>query len=502
MAKRRTTGNQARVASSSGQNIEDASTTAASAVPQDADDVVVELDEHESKPEGEAPKTSNPGYVAEGENTGVASSDEIEPAVDPHASRLRKPRPSLSERTIQTIAQIPPTPSPSRRKSGFYQPQSPMQLSENGSPVSKVAPRVPPVGGLRGPSFSNGLRAPAFALPRAVSSPQRTGAPQSKISAARTVPRMEASGTAAGGALKPNQDENAAGQLHNKKPTASGVAIGCPGQQKPRRGPQNVSSASNEAATEPDGDRRLDTTQSSATKGPSSSSGRTQQSSTVSKSVKKPSDDLETSPTGPTKAPKSSAALRESIAKAKAAQKKSAVKKPTSNLQPATTTAMDTLEADFAANLDLVDSSPENLVTGQQSLRQRVEAARTSGRLNISAMGLRAIPDEVLNMYHLEQLDSSKGAWYESVDLVRFSAADNELESIDERVIPNVDPNMELDGTDEREFIFGGLEMLDLHRNQLQALPPGLRFLERLTSLHLVRPIILMAKELDSPSSA
>jgi hypothetical protein len=119
-------------------------------------------------------------------------------------------------------------------------------------------------------------------------------------------------------------------------------------------------------------------------------------------------------------------------------------------------------------------------------LKGRLETARTSGRLNIAAMGLKEIPAEVLNMYNLESIGQSGSAWAESVDLTRFVAADNELEMISDSVFPDVDPQELAEQEDSQGNIFAGLETLDLHGNILVNLPMGLRRLSLLTSLNLV----------------
>lgn len=116
-------------------------------------------------------------------------------------------------------------------------------------------------------------------------------------------------------------------------------------------------------------------------------------------------------------------------------------------------------------------------------LLKRVEAARTSGNLNIAAMGLKEIPNEVMTMYDFDP--NSTSDWYESVDLVKFIAADNELAELPDVAFPDIDPdNFDLD-EDERGNQFGGLEVLDLHGNVLTSLPVGLRRLQRLHSLNL-----------------
>jgi hypothetical protein len=108
-------------------------------------------------------------------------------------------------------------------------------------------------------------------------------------------------------------------------------------------------------------------------------------------------------------------------------------------------------------------------------------------------------------MYSLESVGTQDGTWAESVDLTRFVAADNELETISDDVFPDVDPRDNGDDEDAKGNQFGGkslcdlrlldciltllgLETLDLHGNILIQLPLGLRRLELLTALNVVRP--------------
>lgn len=75
--------------------------------------------------------------------------------------------------------------------------------------------------------------------------------------------------------------------------------------------------------------------------------------------------------------------------------------------------------------------------------------------------------------------------WYESVDLVKIIAADNELAELPDSAFPDVEvEDIDLD-VNEKGNQFGGLEVLDLHGNLLQSLPMGLRRLHRLHSLNL-----------------
>ena len=172
------------------------------------------------------------------------------------------------------------------------------------------------------------------------------------------------------------------------------------------------------------------------------------------------------------KAPTSSAALRETIAKAKAARR--AIRQ---------SQGMDTVSSIRATN-DLPNIEFES--SNKSLLRKRVASARADGRLNIAAMGLKTIPSEVLSMYSLDSIDAGEGAWYESVDLVRLVAADNEFEHLGDDIFPDIAD--EADSTMEDDFrgmLFAGLDTLDLHGNRLKLLPLGLRRLQHLTTLNL-----------------
>ncbi|KAK3381903.1 hypothetical protein B0H63DRAFT_511614 [Podospora didyma] len=185
---------------------------------------------------------------------------------------------------------------------------------------------------------------------------------------------------------------------------------------------------------------------------------------------------------------KSSAALREQIAKAKAARRAAA-----SQQIPSSSPVLEAEQTPLIPTDTTFDFGLSNDPFGQRRddhsqskvLQGRLETARTSGRLNIAAMGLREIPAEVMNMYNLESVGRPGGAWAESVDLTRFVAADNELEMINDSVFPDVDVQDFADDEDGQGNIFAGLETLDLHGNMLIALPMGLRRLPLLTSLNL-----------------
>ena len=183
----------------------------------------------------------------------------------------------------------------------------------------------------------------------------------------------------------------------------------------------------------------------------------------------------------------SSSSLRETIAKAKAARKSSGTKRVPSYPK----SEAKGLEASFDFDLPSDPFNQNRDPDGNKGLlRKRVEAARIDGKLNIAAMGLSEIPEAVLKMYDLESADTTSGAWYESVDLVKFIAADNEIEELSEEVFPDVAPDDLLEEEDTKGNQFGGLEILDLHGNLLNTIPPGFRRLERLTKLNLVIVLI------------
>lgn len=104
--------------------------------------------------------------------------------------------------------------------------------------------------------------------------------------------------------------------------------------------------------------------------------------------------------------------------------------------------------------------------SSQKVMKQRIRTARVEGRLNISNMQLKEIPVEVYKMYEtsaadLEAADAEDGPkWYESVDLVRFVGADNEIEEIGQELMEQ----------------FGGLTSIDVRGNlslvQNRHIPP------------------------------
>ncbi|KAG0132059.1 hypothetical protein HOY82DRAFT_538973 [Tuber indicum] len=181
----------------------------------------------------------------------------------------------------------------------------------------------------------------------------------------------------------------------------------------------------------------------------------------------------------PKKAPRAaSQSLRDTIAKARAAHRAM----PTAANLPSSLVGAVTTEA---ANNDLngFNFSSEDpfsrTIFGEggstKVLKQRIKTARVEGRLNISNLQLSEIPSDVYKMYEtteegLASNETNDGPkWYESVDLVRFVGADNDVEAISEDLVKQ----------------FGGLASIDMHNNLLTALPHNFGELTELTVLNL-----------------
>lgn len=185
------------------------------------------------------------------------------------------------------------------------------------------------------------------------------------------------------------------------------------------------------------------------------------------------------------KAGSSSNALREQIAKARKEAAKRARAEPIRNSTPPSDVIIpDPAEIatfDFGLSDDPFNQRSKG---GTSVLRRRIDTARGDGRLNIAALGLKEIPDDVLSMYTYDPNDT-KVAWGEVVDLTSILAADNELEIIPDSMFPDVTVEDMID-SDEAGPQFGGVQNIDLHGNMLRELPMGLRRLTQLSKLNLV----------------
>ncbi|MCJ1467457.1 hypothetical protein MMC07_006082 [Pseudocyphellaria aurata] len=436
----------------------------------------------------------------------------------------RRPRMSLSDRTIETLSQIPPSPSPRRRKSNFF-PVEP--------PASSLSRPASSLGQAR--LGSNGIQYPELSTPRRASPTKRYNEPlnvsQSVKSTAgrrsvssftpRSVPRPRTESHETNNATpsklppvpKLSNDSIAKWSNHHQVET-----IPKNGEAVDTRNPNSAIRTPSKNGTVHDHTSKQ--LFKNKTYAPKSTKQRTPVSNLfprppphladehkrgVTTTAKRVSPTLPANPTPassisstpakpprtlrashgpspisrtsiPKDSPKSSAALRETIAKAKAARR---------------TMAKDQGSQSLAGNVQSNVADEKNFLFGGEAeikkiLHKRIDTARTTGKLNISALSLRDFPGEVNEMYNLEKIDSDQGEWYESVDLVRLIAADNELESLDDWVFPDISIQAASDTDDDfGGNLFRGLESLDLHGNRFSRLPEGLRHLDRLKAVNL-----------------
>lgn len=166
---------------------------------------------------------------------------------------------------------------------------------------------------------------------------------------------------------------------------------------------------------------------------------------------------------------KSSAALRETIANAKAARRAAQKYDGDDIAKP--------VNVGQSLNFPKIDFEDGVHV---KPLHKRIASAKSDGKLDISGMRLKVFPHEVLNMDSM----TDGPTWYESVDLIRLNVADNELEDLG---WDYSDQSAEDADRPSPTDVFAALQTLDLHGNHLRILPSMLPNLENLTVLNLSR---------------
>ena len=451
-----------------------------------------------------AERTINQPQQAE-PNLLIESSMPVEPLraenIDPpYTPRTlpRRPRPSLSDRTIETLSQIPPSPSPGSRKSSFFTSESPAVTSSRpGSSLSRSRPGTS--SGQYG-ALTSGFPTPRPQSPtkrplvpstgnqilsgtpskRAVSSYVRSSMPQAPSSGqhysnADSTPSKSKTSVPTSGTITQKESNGVASRHSMRSVGGSKTLAARPSKQRPSA-QDTFTVAPPKIGVVPGfkhvAERRKPPSFSSADHGEDAaliSSTPKKSYQTSSKPVQPASSRSETS--GAMNSPKSSAALREQIAKAKAARR----------------VASQSSDKVFANPKQGTEDFPdfEIGVSNKLVLRKRIASARSDGRLNIAAQGLKEIPKEVMNMYNIDLGNAEDGAWYESVDLVRLLAADNEFEYLQDEFFPDDAADAHSMDDDYQGNVFGGLETLDLHGNRLKTLPLGFRRLEHLTVLNL-----------------
>ncbi|TVY31904.1 Leucine-rich repeat-containing protein [Lachnellula subtilissima] len=421
----------------------------------------------------------------------------------------RRARPSLSERTMETLQSIPSSPVVRKRNSSFFTSESPLRPPSSGLQSSRPGSSHLSDGSMRPPSRSVSSRpsssgGPGLGLGQAApvdfrASTNTFKTPSKRPSLANIGKSLKTPSVLRAN-MPPTLDTSISQQLSPKygasaqrspSPVKSTARI--PGIRqgsktiasrplKPRASVNGLFRKPSMPALDKasDIDRIGFDPKKQSTALPNTSSEATSTTSKISATTTAASVSLDVQDITPRK---SSMALRDQIAKAKAAKRAAATKMVTdTGLKGQEVPVIPSGTFDFGLAGD-----PFNQQVGQNSskgiLRKRIDAARSDGRLNIAAMGFKEIPEEVMNMYDLDAIED--GSWAETVDLKRFVAAGNELEVIHDDIFPDIDPREHMDDEDAKGNQFGGLETLDLHGNVLIVLPLGLRRLEMLTTLNL-----------------
>ncbi|KEF51645.1 uncharacterized protein A1O9_12280 [Exophiala aquamarina CBS 119918] len=407
----------------------------------------------------------------------------------------RRPRPSLSERTIETLSQISPCPSPVGRRPSLVgtdtsmpppnRPASSMRESRPNTPAAqrpdspskrpfrppgRMSPTkdvgaLPPVvspGNIYTPpkAFVRGRGSRIAKLPheskRSVSS--ALGAPEQKLDSTRA-----AHAPVSAMKSKPTYSSKTIGHTSSSgKPSLASIFKDLP--------TSTGTKTTKLAVSEPEQRTGL---LRAKTRGENAIAPSTPPSAQSKKQKAPPKTETPVAGIAEAKSsPRSSAALRETIAKAKAAKRK------------ALEIGQDVPHQQISGRPWPVVGIEHEVLPGQDSqglLRKRIAQAVTSGILNIASMSLKRMPTEVMNMY---ESDNSTAKWSEMVDLIKLIAADNEIDQFEEAVFPDYSPE-DMTNDDEKTSQFGGLEHINMQRNLLSAIPIGLRQLERLQILNL-----------------
>ena len=415
------------------------------------------------------------------------SPEDIIPCSDITDSRTpRKSRPSLSDRTVETLSQIPPSPSPARRRqSGMFSPDTPMKPPSRA--MSALGYSRP--GSQMGSHATTRADRPPSPIKRGTTTHDRS---QSTSVGARRIASSDTPGTKQnsmiGGPTPISRLQRPAGSIP-KPPGASRV---------PQAGSKTLAVRPSKARSPV-----KDIFEDSVTKPPlraPSRNGKTPASSGLRKplangragalSVQKPrvttlKDTLEEEPMEDVNLPNSSQALRDAIKQAKATRKSISSQKGDPFMPRSVDDASIQSQVDTdPSSLDLLDSSHVNI------LRKRINNAKESGKLNIAALCLKELPIEVLKMYDAGSGGDGGPAWYECVDVTRLNAADNELTQLPEGIFPDSSSPRKMEFGAENEQaapIFAGLEVMDVHGNQLKTLPLSIGWLTQLSCSNLSR---------------
>ncbi|CAI7603082.1 unnamed protein product [Penicillium crustosum] len=423
----------------------------------------------------------------------IAGDDDTASITSAQEARGRRGiRPSLSERTLETLAQIPPSPASVRRQSSFFNGGSPVRspsrapsnVSSVSRPPSRGSSCAPPSNELHTQPVSK-LRLPSKGRISTAESLSPVRVSEESVSPSRLKrPSLRQSNAPGDGAptdisspLKKIIPERSIGNKDTQK-----AALIRPSPGKVSTKPDKSNMGPPERPLQVKKTRKAQAGQPSTLRSPSTGSRYVSASSNMP-------DDLSPEQQAELEARK----VSKSSTKAKAARKAIAAedKKEGPQKQVYQAPPIDAPLDSWAGGDD--DDPFGQMPVGSNSLvmRKRVQTARATGQLNIAAFSLKEIPKEVLAMYDYDPENSAN--WFENVDLVKFNAADNELEQISDATFPDINPEEFDPDSDDRGLQFGGLETLDLHGNILKSLPMGLRRLENLRTLNLSNNSLEMA---------
>ena len=433
--------------------------------------------------------------ILSGSTSAFTANTEVVQAIE-RLKPVRKSRPSLSDRTVETLSQIPPSPSPRRRQSGFFTNESPMQpppraastmtysrptsrASSSNVPVRPVSPtksqNVSKIGVLS-TSSTPSRRTVSTYLPRSLiksgHNTYETMEPKSRSGADLTSPSKSI----------PAPKTQTKRTLHGSKTIAARPAsLRAPIQSLfKQQGGENPNTPM-DPDTEANSVIRNDRSPSGYTR--PRSSGPLALKPVSRKSTKNSPQEVSEAPAEEVrKFSATSQSLRETIAKAKAAHRGVGSAPLKSTCVPRSVEDGQTLVGASEVDTSSLDLS-EHIATNV--LRKRIDVAKMEGKLNIAALGLTEIPKEVLHMYKHD--DSGSVAWYETVDLVRFNAADNEITDLTAAFAPASLAEYEDQNEDATGGVFATVEFIDLHGNQITTVPPVFSSLSRLTTLNLSR---------------
>ncbi|KAF2111825.1 hypothetical protein BDV96DRAFT_465338, partial [Lophiotrema nucula] len=444
-----------------------------------------------------ASRASSRAGFREEEDTVVES--DSEPAKPPN----RKGRLSLSDRTIESLSQLPASPAgKGRRRSSFFSadnsmppPARPASALGNGRrpTTSDGTPQANPATPKRAAGMSSrgsmtapGKRSVSASVPSTTTTPSKSSSVVRPASTLRKQPLSQ---------MQNNQNTPKPRPLSNSKtmtartPKARPSLSGIFGQA--------VSPPATAVPLTPSPDRETTVTNGTPVTGRkvSSSSAAFRDQIAKAKAARRSDVSARSAESPPAKVPSSSNALREQIAKAKeAARRANATRNFRTDTPPREVPAV--TENEFGIEPDpaeisqfdfgLDDPFNQSSKGSKSLLRKRIDAARVEGRLNIAAMSLVDFPDDVLTMYKYDPNDTTV-AWGEVVDLTTIIAADNEFATLPDKLFPDIDMESYVETDEEDGPQFGAVQTIDLHGNALHHLPLGMRRLTMLSKLNLSR---------------